>query len=58
MKNTEIQSSFFVATTGVSILQTAFLKEYNPDIKMMLGILPGMFLRLSNKPHVKYWGEV
>jgi len=57
MKNTEIQSSFFVATTGVSILQTAFLKEYNPDIKMMLGILPGMFLRRSNKPHVKYWGD-
>jgi hypothetical protein len=57
MKNTEIQSSFIVATTGVSILQTTFLKEYNPDIKMMLGILPGMLLRRSNKPHVKYWGD-
>jgi hypothetical protein len=37
-KNTEIQNSFIVATTGISILQTAYLKEYNPDIKMMLGI--------------------
>ena len=57
MKNTEIQNSFIVATTGVSILQTAYLKEYNPDIKMMLGILPGMFLRRSKNPHVKYWGD-
>ncbi len=57
MKNTEIQNSFIVATTGVSILQTAFLKEYNPDIKMMLGILPGMILGRSKNPHVKYWGD-
>jgi len=57
MKNTEIQNSFIVATTGVSILQTAYLNEYNPDIKMLLGILPGMFLRRSNKPHLKYWGD-
>jgi hypothetical protein len=38
MKNTEIQNLFIVATTGITILQTAYLKEYNPDIKMMLGI--------------------
>ncbi len=57
MKNKEIQNSFIVATTGVSILQTAYLKEYNPDIKMMIGILPGMFLSRSKNPHVKYWGD-
>jgi hypothetical protein len=57
VKNTEIQNSFIVATTGISIAQTAYLKEYNPDIKMMLGILPGMFLSRSKKPHVKYWGD-
>jgi hypothetical protein len=57
MKNKELQNSFIVATTGVSILQTAYLKEYNPDIKMMLGILPGMFLSRSKNPHVKYWGD-
>lgn len=57
MKNTEIQNSFIVATTGISILQTTCLKEYNPAIKMILGILPGMFLRRSKKQHVKYWGD-
>lgn len=57
MKNTEIQNSFIVATTGISILQTAYLKEYNPDIKMMLGILPGMFLSRSKNPNLKYWGD-
>lgn len=57
MKNTEISNSFIVATTEVSILQTAYLKEYNPDIKMMRGILPGMFLSRSKNPHVKYWGD-
>ncbi|MBU6205202.1 MAG: hypothetical protein KJS45_07465 [Bacteroidetes bacterium] len=57
MKNKEIQNSFIVATTGVSILQTAYLKEYNPDIKMMIGILPGLFLSRSKNPHVKYWGD-
>ena len=57
VKNTEIQNSFIVATTGISILQTAYFKEYNPDIKMMLGILPGMFLSRSKKPNVKYWGD-
>jgi len=39
MKKTEIQNSFIVATTGISILQTTYLKEYNPAIKMLLGIL-------------------
>ena len=57
MKNKEIRNSFLVATTGVSIIQTSYLKEYNPDIKLLLGLLPGMFLRRSNKPHVKYWGD-
>ena len=57
MKNKEIRNSFLVATTGVSIIQTSYLKEYNPDIKRLLGLLPGMFLRRSNKPHVKYWGD-
>jgi Bacterial toxin 44 len=57
MKNKEIQNSFIVATTGVSILQTAYLKEYNPDIKMMLGILPGVFLSRSKNPYIKYWGD-
>ena len=57
MKNKEIRNSFLVATTGVSIIQTSYLKEYNPDIKLLLGLLPGMFLRSSNKPHVKYWGD-
>ncbi len=38
-------------------MQTSYLKEYNPDIKLILGLLPGMFLRRSNKPHVKYWGD-
>ena len=33
MKNKEIQNSFIVATTGVSILQTAYLKEYNQTLK-------------------------
>jgi hypothetical protein len=56
MKSKEIQNSFIVATTGISIMQTSYLKEYNPDIKLILGLLPGMFLRRSNKPHVKYWG--
>ena len=57
MKNKEIRNSFLLATTGVSIIQTSYLKEYNPDIKLLLGLLPGMFLRRSNKPHVKYWGD-
>jgi len=57
MKSKEIQNSFIVATTGISIMQTSYLKEYNPDIKLILGLLPGMFLRRSNKPHVKYWGD-
>ena len=57
MKNKEIQNSFIVAATGVSILQTAYLREYNPDIKMMFGILPGMFLSRSKNPHIKYWGD-
>jgi len=57
MKSKEIQNSFIVATTGVSIIQTSYLKEYNPDIKLLFGLLPGMFLRRSNKPHVKYWGD-
>lgn len=57
MKNKEIRNSFLVATTGVSFIQTSYLKEYNPDIKLLLGLLPGMFLRRSNKPHVKYWGD-
>jgi hypothetical protein len=57
MKKTEIQNSFIVATTGMSILQTSCLKEYNPAIKMILGILPGMFLRRSKKQHVKYLGD-
>lgn len=57
MKSKTIRNSFIVATTGISILQTSYLKEYNPDIKLLLGLLPGMFLRRSNKPHVKYWGD-
>ncbi len=57
MKNKEIRNSFLVATTGVSIIQTSYLKEYNPEIKLLLGLLPGMFLKRSNKPNVKYWGD-
>jgi len=57
MKKTEIQNSFIVATTGISILQTTYLKEYNPAIKMLLGTLPGMYLSRSKKQHVKYWGD-
>lgn len=57
MKNTEIRNSFIAATTGISIIQTTVLKEYNPDIKLLLGLLPGMFLSRSKKQHVKYWGE-
>lgn len=57
MKNKEIRNSFLVATTGVSIIQKSYLKEYNPEIKLLLGLLPGMFLRRSIKPNVKYWGD-
>ena len=57
MKNKEIRNSFLVATTGVSIIQISYLKEYNPEIKLLLGLLPGMFLKRSNKPNVKYWGD-
>ena len=36
MKNTQIQNSFIVATTGMSIVQTTYLKVYNPANKMLL----------------------
>ncbi|MFM2317179.1 MAG: hypothetical protein RLZZ155_1511, partial [Bacteroidota bacterium] len=57
MKKTEIKNSFIVATTGISILQTTCLKDYNPTIKMILGILPGMYLRRSKKQHLKHFGD-
>lgn len=57
MKKTELHNSFIAATTGISILQTTYLKEYNPAIKMILGILPGMYLSSSKKSNVKYWGD-
>ncbi len=57
MKSIEKSNSFIVATTGISILQTSTLKEYNPAIKLLLGLLPGAYLSHSKKQHVKYWGE-
>lgn len=57
MKKTDVQNSFIAVTTGISIIQTIALKEYNPDIKMLLGLLPGMYLSRSKKQHVKYWGD-
>jgi|GEM_PF-1617424 len=57
MKSIEKSNSFIVATTGISILQTSTLKEYNPNLKMLFGLLPGLFLSRSKKQHLKYWGE-
>jgi hypothetical protein len=57
MKNKEVRNSFLVATTGVSIIQTSYLNEYNPEIKLLLGLLPSMFLKRSNKPSMKSWGD-
>ena len=57
MKSIEKSNSFVVATTSISILQTSTLKEYNPAIKLLLGVLSGANLSRSKKQHVKYWGE-